>query len=183
MGDIKTFGKRLRKTARGIEHVGDTKFTILGKKRPFFGSRYMVFADTQDAQRKTVWHGKGNFTDVLFDMKENERARAGVTLLREVAKAISDSKSTLRSSFTDKELLCLKALKDGPMELGKIVDDIQDDANWTYIILGKLQKRGLVYTYREEEELPRLYALTVKGSQIVDGLAEEEAFARMQKDS
>jgi DNA-binding HxlR family transcriptional regulator len=172
--EIQASRKRLTKKAFGTDTVGGAKFTVMARKGPFSAGRYMVLVDFGEGRTNGF---KGSFGEALSTMRRLKEMNGGIGLLRECAKAIKDPESTLRSSYTGTELLCLAALADGPMNLDDISDAVHDATSSVCLTLGGLQTRGLVMRCEEEGELPRLYGLTEKGKETAGLLCDERDFA------
>ena len=173
MAEILTRRKRLTKRAIGAESIGDMNFTVIGKRRFFASGRYTVMISSDKEKGRTLM---GNFNDVFFSMKDNEGAKKGVPLLREVADALSDPERTLANAFTDVELVCINVLKDGPKSLEDMADATQLEGHLTAIALGGLETLGLVSRCRRRGDPPKGYTLTRKGKRKAVLLADERDF-------
>jgi hypothetical protein len=172
-GEIKASRKRLTRKAFGTDVAGGAKFTVIARKGPFSAGRYMVLVDFGEGRTNGF---KGSFDEVLSTMRRLKEMNSGISLLRGCAEAIKDPDSTLRSSYSDKELLCLAVLTEGPKNLDEISDAVHDATSSVCLVLGGLQTRGLVTRCEEEGELPRLYGLTDRGKETAGLLCDEKEF-------
>lgn len=171
MGEIKTSKMLWAKKAVGREHSGSVKFSITGKKGFFTRHKYRVLVE---------WNGlielkkKGDYQTVRNALLKKEHRIDGIGLLKQVANAIKEPEAPITYGFTDKEMLCLCVLIEGPKTIRQLTHTTAEKERIVVKALKGLVGAGIVKV-TENFSQPNVYELTEKGNDTIDTILTKRA--------